>query len=77
MIENKEKFAQIEGLFWGDIEQEEQEISWIEQADISPLLDAMPKLKDLKIKGTNNLRFGKDFTAGVAVTGNYQWWPAY
>ncbi len=22
MIENKEKFAQIEGLFWGDIEQE-------------------------------------------------------
>ena len=59
MIENKEKFAQIEGLFWGDIEQEEQEISWIEQADISPLLDAMPKLKDLKIKGTNNLRLGK------------------
>lgn len=50
MIENKEKFAQIEGLFWGDIEQEEQEISWIEQADISPLLDAMPKLKDLKSK---------------------------
>ena len=37
MIENKEKFAQIEGLFWGDIEQEEQEISWIEQADISPM----------------------------------------
>ena len=36
-----------------------QEISWIEQADISPLLDAMPKLKDLKIKGTNNLRLGK------------------
>ena len=59
MIENKEKFAQIGGLFWGDIEQEEQEISWIEQADISPLLDAMPKLKDLKIKGTNNLRLGK------------------
>ena len=59
MIENKEKFAQIEGLFWGDIEQEEQEISWIEQADLSPLLDSMPKLKDLKIKGTNNLRLGK------------------
>ena len=27
LIENKDKFAQIEGLFWGDIEQEEQEIS--------------------------------------------------
>ena len=59
LIENKDKFAQIEGLFWGDIEQEEQEISWIEQADLSPLLDSMPKLKDLKIKGTNNLRLGK------------------
>ena len=46
-------------MFWGDIEQEEQEISWIEQADLSPLLDSMPKLKDLKIKGTNNLRLGK------------------
>ena len=59
LIENKDKFAQIEGLFWGDIEQEEQEISWIEQADLSPLLDSMPKLKDLKIKGTNNLRLGR------------------
>ena len=59
LIENKDKFAQIEGLFWGDIEQEEQEISWIEQADLSPLLDSVPKLKDLKIKGTNNLRLGK------------------
>lgn len=59
MLEHKDKFAQIEGLFWGDIEQEEQEVSWIEQTDLSPLLDAMPKLKDLKIKGTNNLRLGQ------------------
>ena len=46
ILENKDKFAHIEGLFWGDIDQEEQEISWIEQADLSPLLNAMPKLKD-------------------------------
>lgn len=59
ILENKDKFAHIEGLFWGDIDQEEQEISWIEQADLSPLLDAMPKLKDLKIKGTNCLRLGQ------------------
>ena len=59
MLEHKDKFAQIEGLFWGDIDQEEQEVSWIEQTDLSPLLDAMPKLKDLKIKGTNNLRLGQ------------------
>lgn len=59
IIENKDKFAQVESLFWGDIEPEEQEISWIEQTDLSPLFDAMPKLKDLKIKGTIDLRLGR------------------
>lgn len=59
ILENKDKFAHLEGLFWGDMDAEEQEISWIEQADLSPLLDIMPKLKDLKIKGTNNLRLGQ------------------
>ena len=68
LIENKDKFAQIEGLFWGDIEQEEQEISWIEQADL--------------IEGSENKRnkqsaLGKNFTSGVAVAGNNQWWYAY
>lgn len=73
MLEHKDKFAQIEGLFWGDIDQEEQEVSWIEQTDLSPLLDAMPKLKDLKIKGTNKPAPGTDLTSGIAFTGNYQW----
>lgn len=59
MIANKEKFAHIEGLFWGDIDQEESEISWIEQCDLGPLLDCMPLLSGLKIKGTNNLSIGK------------------
>lgn len=59
IIENKDKFAQLEGLFWGDIDQEEQEVSWIEQTDLAPLLEVMPKLKDLKIKGTNGLRLGQ------------------
>lgn len=58
MIENKACFQQLEGLFWGDIDSEEQEISWIEQTDLGPLLDIMPNLKELKIKGTNNLRLG-------------------
>ncbi len=47
MIANKDKFAHLEGLFWGDIEQEESEISWIEQTELGPLLDVMPKLKEL------------------------------
>ncbi|MDH6358514.1 STM4015 family protein [Parabacteroides sp. PF5-9] len=59
MIAHKEKFAHIEGLFWGDIDGEESEVSWIEQTDLSVLLDGMPKLKDLKIKGTNGLSIGQ------------------
>jgi hypothetical protein len=59
IVANKDKFAHIEGLFWGDIEQEESEVSWIEQTDLSSVIDAMPKLKELKIKGTNNLTLGK------------------
>lgn len=59
IIENKDKFEQLEGLFWGDIDEEEQEISWIEQTDLEPLLAVLPNLKDLKIKGTNCLRLGQ------------------
>ena len=55
IVANKEKFAHLEGLFWGDMDSEEQEISWIEQVDLGPVLDVMPLLNNLKIKGTNNL----------------------
>ena len=59
IVANKEKFAHLEGLFWGDMDSEEQEISWIEQVDLGPVLDVMPLLNNLKIKGTNNLSIGK------------------
>ena len=58
MIANKEKFAHVEELFWGDIDMEESEISWIEQTDLSALIDIFPKLQKLIIKGTNNLKIG-------------------
>lgn len=59
LVANKEKVAHLEGLFWGDIDSEETEISWIEQTDLSPLLDCMPNLQELVIKGTNNLKIGQ------------------
>lgn len=52
LLENKDRLQQLEGLFWGDIDSEECEISWIEQPDLTPLIDALPNLKALKIKGT-------------------------
>lgn len=57
--DNREKFQHIEKLFVGDMEYEECEVSWIEQADYSKLWDAWPQLKNLTIKGSNDLSFGK------------------
>lgn len=59
MVENREKFQQIQSLFVGDMEYEECEISWIEQGDYEEVLKILPNLKKLKIKGSNGLRLGK------------------
>ncbi|MDR1889028.1 MAG: STM4015 family protein [Zoogloeaceae bacterium] len=58
LVANREKIAQVEELFWGDIESEETELSWIEQGNMSALIDALPRLSRLIIKGTNNLKLG-------------------
>ncbi len=57
--DNREKFQHIEKLFVGDMEYDECEVSWIEQADYSKLWDAWPQLKSLTVKGSNDLSFGK------------------
>jgi len=59
IIENKEKFQHIEALFIGDMEQEENEVSWIYQCCYENLLNALPNLKSLKIKGSDGLTLGK------------------
>lgn len=46
-------------LFFGDITQEESEISWVESADLSPLLAAFPGLTHLGVRGTAGLSFGR------------------
>jgi hypothetical protein len=48
----------LEALFLGDITVEEQEISWIQQSDISPLFVAFPKLKVLRVRGATGLYVG-------------------
>lgn len=49
----------LKALFVGHIVQEECEISWIPQDDLSPLWDAFPLLEHLRIRGTNGLSLGK------------------
>jgi hypothetical protein len=51
LIENAERYPALEALFVGDIEQEEHEISWIHQDDVTPLLTAFPRLRAFGVRG--------------------------
>lgn len=53
------RLPSLTALFLGDIVSEESEISWIEQADVSPILQAYPALEILRIRGSNGLTFGE------------------
>lgn len=54
----REKLSRLKILFIGDIISEENEISWIEQTDVSPLFNAYPNLEYFGVRGSNNLRLG-------------------
>ncbi|MFE9973156.1 STM4015 family protein [Streptomyces hirsutus] len=47
----------LEALFLGDLEFEESEISWITQSDVAPLLQAYPRLRELGVRGSEDLAF--------------------
>ncbi|MGI5208062.1 STM4015 family protein [Spirillospora sp. CA-108201] len=48
-------FPKLRSLFLGDITGEEAEISWIEHADITPLLAAFPGLERFEVRGAQGL----------------------
>ncbi len=58
IVENADKFSHITKIFFGDMDYETCEVSWITQGDYSSLWKAMPQLKDLTIKGSNDLSLG-------------------
>ncbi len=55
LVENAPKFQSLRGIFLGDIIQEENEMSWIEQGDIGLILAAFPKLEELRVRGGASL----------------------
>lgn len=59
IVDNKDKFQHIKSLFIGDMDYEECEVSWIEQGDYSKLLEALPLLERLTIKGSTGLSLGE------------------
>ncbi len=58
LVSAKSRLASLRGIFLGDIISEENEISWINQCDVSPLLTAYPQLEHLRIRGGTGLILG-------------------
>lgn len=54
----RDRLVGLRHLFFGDITYEECEISWIVQSDLSPLLEAYPKLEHLTVRGSQGLSLG-------------------
>lgn len=51
------KLPKLRGVFLGDIIQEENEMSWIKQDDISRALRIFPNLEELRARGQDGLKF--------------------
>ncbi|MFI0350600.1 STM4015 family protein [Actinomadura sp. 9N407] len=51
LIKAADRFPALRALFFGDIVMEQQEISWIEHGDITPLLLQFPGLERLDVRG--------------------------
>jgi hypothetical protein len=65
LVKAAPRLPELRALFFGEMTYEECEISWINQADLSPLLSAFPKLEELRIRGGNGLSFSKTRHPGI------------
>ena len=61
----RDRLPRLAHVFLGDITSEENEISWIRQSDLSPLLAAYPGLQTLGVRGGEGLTFGTIDHAGL------------
>lgn len=59
LVAARDKLSSLKYLFIGDILQEECEVSWIIQTDLSPLFLAFPNLETFKVRGADGLSLGR------------------
>ncbi|MER5319408.1 STM4015 family protein [Streptosporangium roseum] len=55
LVEHAGRFPALRSMFLGAIASEECEISWIQQSDVTPLLEAFPSLERLEVRGGSAL----------------------
>jgi hypothetical protein len=58
LVAARDSLPRLRALFLGDIISEENEISWIQQSDVTPLFDAYPALEDFRVRGGMGLVIG-------------------
>jgi hypothetical protein len=59
LVKNRASLPKLAAIYLGDIVSEENEISWIQQTDLSPLLEAFPSLQLLRARGGTSLELKK------------------
>lgn len=65
LVSARERMPRLRALFIGDVTSEENEISWLQQSDLSPLFLAFPDLEYLGARGGTNLFFGSPHHANL------------
>ncbi len=55
LIEMVDQMPDMKAIMFGDITYEENEISWIENCDLAPLVEAYPNLEEFRARGGNGL----------------------
>ena len=63
--QHRAKLPKLRGIFLGDIVQEENEMSWIPQEDVSRALRIFPALEELRARGQMGLNFSPGAYPGL------------
>ncbi|MGR6923447.1 STM4015 family protein [[Actinomadura] parvosata] len=67
LAENADRLPELRSIFLGAMTFEQSEISWIQQTDVTPLLEAYPKLERLEVRGGSGLAFSPLRHEGLRV----------
>ena len=65
LVAARAKLPKLRAIFFGDVIGEESEISWINQSDVSPILEAYPRLEHFAVRGGQGLSLGSPHHAAL------------